>query len=221
MAPHRDERSSTPDDDRLRSLYTQRKASHRAPDALNQAVLDQARAHKRPGRWTRMVPPVAAAVVVMALGLQWLRDPAVTVLEERAAHAPADQAPPMEITSAPDSAGQSSEQTSSFEAQSRSQAPASPPSLQKQAPQASALSDSAGDRLLAEPMEEAEQTPTPRYLHVLPGETGVFEQCDGTRVEQDIELAPDEDWFELTWSADDRIERVTPLPTSPCEPDAP
>lgn len=217
MAPHRDERPSTPDDDRLRSLYTQRKASHRAPDALNQAVLDQARAPKRPGRWTGMVPPVAAAVVVMALGLQWLRDPAVTVLEERAA----DQAPPMEITSAPEFAGQSNEEASNFEAESRSQAPATAPSLQKQAPQASALSDSAGDRLLAEPMAEAEQTLTPRYLRAQPGETGVFEQCDGTRFEQVIDQAPAEGWFELTWSANDRIERVTPLPASPCEPDAP
>ncbi|GGX53972.1 hypothetical protein [Saccharospirillum salsuginis] len=220
MAPHRDDRSSTPADERLRSLYTQRKASHRAPDALNQAVLERARAHNRPGRWTRVVPSVAAAFVVMALGLQWLSDPAVTVLEERAARPATEQAPPMEIMSAPDSAGQPREHTLSFEAEPRIQKPASAPSPQKSVPEASALSDSAGDRMLAEPLEEAETAPMPRYLRVVPSENGVFEHCDGTRFQRAIEQAPEEGWFELTWT-DDRIERITPLPESPCEPDTP
>ena len=223
MAQHRDDRSSTPADERLRSLYTQRKATHRAPDSLNRAVLDRARAHNRPrrspGRWTRVVPPVAAAFVVMVLGLQWLRDPAGTVLDESAARLSQQPSPPTEMLEAPDSAGQSREHADTFDTQPR--APASAPSPEKQTPAASALSDSTADRTLAEPMAEAEKPSRPRYLRAIPGETDVFEQCDGTLLRQAIDRAPSEGWFEVTWSANERIEHIDPLNRSPCEPAPP
>lgn len=236
MAQHPDDRSSTPADDRLQSLYRRRKAAHRVPEDLNRAVLEKARVHRRPSgrrqaRWTRIVPPVAAAFVAMALGLQWLRDPADTVLQEMASSpAPAETA---ESMATPDTSGLARRESPPPQAKSRSEdRPAATaerqPSAFGESEESSVLGDAAADRIMAEPMpapsQAADQVDAtdlsdrhPRYLRAVPGEPEVFERCDGSRYERAIDQTPAEGWFELTWSGEGRLERVRPLTESPCD----
>ncbi|WP_028671768.1 hypothetical protein [Saccharospirillum impatiens] len=232
MAPHDDDRMVSQDDD-LSSLYQQRKRRHPAPEQLNNAVLSAAkeRATDRAGGfgWKGAVSSVAAAVVIVVLGVNFLEDPLQPVSEtfsvqsDSSGNGLADSeealvaeitasdaiAPPAKKAAAPAPREEARraesvepdvvEPTLAFESE--------PPVMLDDQPIAFGSSRIAPQ---ADPMK-------PTILKVITGRDEEFQQCDGSVFSAEITGAPASGWFELTWSEEGKVSEVTALgEKSPC-----
>lgn len=220
MAPHNDDRSASNEAD-LSSLYRQRKGRHPAPEHLNSALLDTARAAQpgsRPGfGWKGAVSSAAAAMVVVVLSVNWLKEPEPAISGGPSSEsASVDTAMAEEVSES--SKGDSGQETASIltapmqEAQARSAEPAESGLPKSAAPAPMADQALQFDALQAEPTALQ-----PRFLRVIEGEGSEFEQCDGSLFQYDIPAAPGSGWFEVEWSEDGAIRKVTSRgDESPC-----
>lgn len=206
-------------DDRLQDLYRQRKAGHRAPDRLNRAILAHARLTTSPRqpRWIKVVTPVAAACVVVVLGLNWLRDPTVDVMESQPMMAPSETTADTskEMADADDASpeGLALDSPPRATAQDRadpSSTPAPDSFLTQDRPNTAIQSET---RSMAQPIPDSR----PRYLRALPDASDDYEGCDGNRLTMRIDAAPEDGWFEVTWTPDGHADDVKPLSTPPCD----
>lgn len=220
MAPHDDDRSAPHDDD-LSSLYQQRKRRHPAPERLNEAVLATAKTEKdRHGRgygWKGALSSVAAAVVIIVLGMNWLQDPVRSLSED------VSLVSEMADSEATESAQSFLSELATGEAppEPARSAPAPAPKAEsrRMEPSRSDAPVMMADRALPFESLQAEAVALkPRFLKAIAGENSVFEQCDGSVFEYTIPTAPSNGWFEVEWSENDGIGSVVSRGAeSPCD----
>lgn len=247
MAQHDDARSSAPADDHLRSLYRQRKRNNPVPDHLNEAVLKAAEAGKqgKPGfsGWKTAIPSVAAAMVVVVLGLNWLEDPKPMLRDEVSLKTTATTESDATDAASPIDYGELEDYEMAEEEGSSIAAPAPQFEPKPSAPAENRLSRSqepiAGMQLQADQAAESRTAPVvinsevmepeamkpeamspearPRYLKARAAENEGFEGCEGKEYDYDIPSAPKLGWFEVVWSAEGQVSEITPLGAeSPC-----
>jgi len=227
MAPHDDDRSAQHDDD-LSSLYQQRKQRHPAPERLNEAVLATAKAEKdRQGRgygWKGALSSVAAAVVILVLGMNWLQDPVlslsedVSLVSEMADKEATESAQPFLSELA------TGEAPPELARSAPAPAPAPKAETRRMEPAESEPSGSDAPVMMADralPFESVQSEAValkPRFLKAIAGENSVFEQCDGSVFEYTIPTAPSKGWFEVEWSESGGIGSVVSRGAeSPCD----
>lgn len=225
MVPHDNDRSAPRDDD-LSALYQQRKRRHPAPKHVNETVLAAAKAekahHGRGYGWKGALSSVAAAVVILVLGMNWLQDPVLSLSED------VSLVSEMADTEATESAQSFLSELTTGEAPPEparsAPGPAPKAETRRMEPAESELSGSDAPVMMADralPFESVQADAValkPRFLKAKAGENAVFEQCDGSVFEYTIPTAPTKGWFEVEWSESGGIGRVISRGAeSPCE----